>query len=72
MAKKAEGKVWTLNIPAAKFDEIKDDYVIIHHLRDGENIRIRCLSDESPSAEARQVKANLEDAYLYLLTEKKE
>jgi multidrug efflux pump subunit AcrB/ABC-type multidrug transport system ATPase subunit len=71
MAKKAEGKVWTLKIPAAKFEELKDDYLIIQHLRDGENIRIRCLSEEAPSAEARKVKANLEDAYLYLLTENK-
>ena len=69
MAKKAEGKVWIFNIPATKFEYIKDNYVIINHLRDGENIRIRCLSDEAPSDEARQVKANLEDAYLYLLRE---
>jgi hypothetical protein len=70
MAKIAEGKVWMLNIPATKFEELKNNYLVIHHLRDGENIRIRCLSDKAPSAEARQVNANLEDAYLYLLTEK--
>ena len=69
MAKKAEGKVWILNIPASKFEEMKDNYTIIHHLRDRENIRIRCLSDEAPSADAKMVKANLEDAYLYLLSE---
>ena len=71
MAKKAEGKVWTLNIPAEKFEELKNDYVILYHIRDGENIRIRCLAEEAPTVEARQVKANLEDAYLYLLMERK-
>ena len=72
MAGTAEGKVWVLDVSATEFEKLKDEYVIIHHLRDGENIRIRCLSEEAPMAGARSVKANLEDAYLYLLTEKKE
>ena len=72
MAGTAEGKVWVLDVSATEFEQLKDEYVIIHHLRDGENIRIRCLSEEAPMAGARSVKANLEDAYLYLLTEKKE
>jgi ABC-type multidrug transport system ATPase subunit len=67
MAKIAEEKVWMLNIPAVDFEKMKDDYVIIHHMKDGDNIRCRCLADEAPVADAKQVKANLEDAYLYLL-----
>lgn len=55
-------------IPASDFENLKQDYAIIHHMKDGDNIRCRCLADEAPSADARQVKANLEDAYLYLLT----
>lgn len=68
MAKIAEEKVWMLNIPAADFEKMKDQYTIIHHIKDGENIRCRCLADEAPTSEAKLVKANLEDAYLYLLT----
>ena len=68
MAKIAEKKVWMFNIPASDFENLKQDYAIIHHMKDGDNIRCRCLADEAPSADARQVKANLEDAYLYLLT----
>ncbi len=68
MAKIAEEKVWMINIPAEEFDEFKKDHAIIHHMKDGENIRCRCLADEAPIASAKLVKANLEDAYLYLLT----
>ena len=68
MAKIAEEKVWMLNIPANDFEKMKDQYTIIHHMKDGENIRCRCLADEAPTVGAKLVKANLEDAYLYLLT----
>jgi ABC-type multidrug transport system ATPase subunit len=71
MAKIAEDKVWMLNIPAENFEELKDKYAIIHHMKDGDSIRCRCLADEAPTPEAKLVNANLEDAYLYLLTHEK-
>ena len=71
MAKIAEDKVWMLNIPAKNFEELKDKYSIIHHMKDGDNIRCRCLADEAPTPEAKLANANLEDAYLYLLTHDK-
>jgi multidrug efflux pump subunit AcrB/ABC-type multidrug transport system ATPase subunit len=71
MAGKADGKVWMMTIPADEFDDIKDNLKIIHHMRDGDQIRIRCLADEAPSADAKSVKANLEDAYLSLLNTNK-
>lgn len=71
MAKIAEKKVWMMNIPSDDFEKVKDDFVIIHHMKDGENIRCRCLADESPAEDAKLVKANLEDAYLYLLHREK-
>jgi len=67
MAKIAENKVWMMNIPVDDFKQEKDNYTIIHHMKDGENIRCRCLSDKAPTDEAKLIKANLEDAYLYLL-----
>ncbi len=67
MAKIAEGKIWNLQIPHEEFDTLKDNLKIIHHMRDGETIRMRCLSNKQPHANANLVKANLEDAYLYLL-----
>jgi len=67
MAKIAEGKIWNLQIPHQEFEEIKDKLTIIHHMRDGETIRMRCLSNKKPHPNANIVKANLEDAYLCLL-----
>jgi multidrug efflux pump subunit AcrB/ABC-type multidrug transport system ATPase subunit len=69
MAKIAKGKVWTLNISVEEFEKFKDDYIIIHHMREGNNIRVRCLSKEKPLESASQLKGNLEDAYLCLLTD---
>lgn len=71
MAKIAKDKVWMMNVPADEFETLKDKFVVLHHMKDGENIRCRCLADEAPTENAKLVKANLEDAYLYLLTHEK-
>ena len=72
MAKIAEEKVWMLNVSDTDFEKLKDKFAIIHHIKDGDNIRCRCLADEAPTKDAKLVKANLEDAYLYLLTNEKQ
>jgi ABC-type multidrug transport system ATPase subunit len=72
MAHIAQGKVWTADMDITSFETFKDRYIIIHHMRDGDNIRVRCMADECPRDGARSVKANLEDAYLCLLHEKNE
>lgn len=71
MAKIAKEKVWMLNLPSKEFDQLKKQYTIIHHMKDGDMIRCRILSNYAPTDEAKLVKANLEDAYLYLLTKEK-
>ncbi|MCB2195603.1 MAG: efflux RND transporter permease subunit [Bacteroidetes bacterium] len=68
MAKIAEEKVWMLQTSVDEFENLKENYTIIHHMKEGDEIRCRCLSDKAPTPEAKLVKANLEDAYLYLLT----
>jgi hypothetical protein len=67
MAQIAEGKVWSIDMDMADFEQFKEKFVIIHHMRDGEIIRVRCIADECPFKGARAVRANLEDAYLCLL-----
>lgn len=67
MARIAQGKVWTVDLDMETFEEFKGKYTIIHHMRDGDKIRVRCMSDNIPAEGAQQVKANLEDAYLCLL-----
>jgi len=59
--------VWQFTIPAKDFDSIDDKKLVVHHMRDGENIKVRCLSVDKPSEDAVNVSPHLEDAYLCLL-----
>ncbi|WP_282016510.1 efflux RND transporter permease subunit [Marinifilum flexuosum] len=72
MAGIANEKVWMLKISPEEFEQFKKEHVIIHHMRDNDHIRVRCLSDEDPGYGAVNTKANLEDAYLCLLNDTSE
>ena len=67
MVKLAEGLVWQYTIPAHDFDAFPAKDRVVHHMRDGENIKLRFLSSEKPSEDAIPVKPVLEEAYLCLL-----
>lgn len=71
MAETANGKVWVAEMSLAEFDTFKESYVIIHHIRQGEAIKVRCLAESIPFKNAHLVNASLEDAYLYLLNQLK-
>lgn len=59
--------VWQFTIPAKEFDDFANKQLIVHHMRDGENIKVRCLAQEKPDENAVNVSPHLEDAYLCLL-----
>ena len=67
MAKEAEGHVWQFNIPAEDFTNFIDSHTVVHHMSEGENVRVRCISENKPHEYAINVTPNLEDAYLWLL-----
>ena len=67
MVHMGSGFVWQYTVPATEFDKIADKKLIIHHMREGENIRVRVLSKEQPHPDAVSVSPHLEDAYLCLL-----
>ncbi len=67
MVRMGDGFVWQMTIPAKEFDDFDNKQLIIHHMRDGDTIKIRLLSQEKPSDNAIPVSPNLEDAYLCLL-----
>jgi len=69
MTRFAEGHVWQLHVPAWEFDSFRKGMQVVHHMRDGEQIRVRCISENKPRAGAKSVKPTLEDAYLWLLKE---
>ena len=67
MVKLAEGFVWQFSIPAREFDAFPMKERVIHHMRDGDQIKIRFLSAEKPAEDAVAVKPVLEEAYLCIL-----
>ncbi|MBN8651955.1 MAG: efflux RND transporter permease subunit [Cytophagales bacterium] len=70
MAELANEKVWEFHLTPNEFELEKENYMIVHHMREGDLIRVKCLSDERPRVDAVQVRANLEDAYLWLMKSK--
>ncbi len=67
MAKIAEGHVWQFQVSAEAFHKLQQELLIVHHMQDGDQIRVRCVAEQAPIPEAKPVKALLEDSYLYLL-----
>jgi ABC-type multidrug transport system ATPase subunit len=67
MTREAEGHVWQLTIHESGFQSFVEKYLVVHHMSDGENIRLRVVSESSPSGTAVNVTPSLEDAYLWLL-----
>ena len=70
MTKEAESHVWQINIPLNDFPSFIDNHLVVHHMSEGEHVRVRCISDEKPHDDAINVIPNLEDAYLWLLRKK--
>ncbi len=67
MVKMGDNFVWQFFVRASEFDNFANKQMIVHHMRDGENIKIRCLAKEKPTENAINVPPHLEDAYLCLL-----
>ena len=61
------GAVWQAQVDEARMKELHQRSRIVHHMQDGELIRVRLLAAEQPLPEAHQVTPTLEDAYLWLL-----
>jgi ABC-type multidrug transport system ATPase subunit len=70
MTKEAEGHVWQFNIPAKDFGTFVEKHLVVHHMSEGENVRVRVISENSPWNDATKATPNLEDAYLWLLRRK--
>ena len=68
----ASGKVWKTSLPSELFEEATKEMLVVHHMRDGGQIRFRCISAEKPFEDAIVESPLLEDAYLWLLRSDKE
>jgi ABC-type multidrug transport system ATPase subunit len=67
MALTAAGHVWQVEASLEEFDRLSEQYKIVHHMRDGQNIRVRLLADSQPVPDAIPVQPLLEDSYLWML-----
>lgn len=67
MAEIAKDVTWTFEIPAQEFAKLPPDLLLVHHIRNGENIKVRCLSETKPAPNAIRTSPLLEDSYLWLL-----
>jgi multidrug efflux pump subunit AcrB/ABC-type multidrug transport system ATPase subunit len=70
MTKEAEKHVWQFNIPLKDFSTFVESHLVVHHMSEGDNVRVRVISEFSPWEGAINASPNLEDAYLWLLRSK--
>ncbi|OFY65338.1 MAG: hypothetical protein A2V64_04890 [Bacteroidetes bacterium RBG_13_43_22] len=70
MTKEAEGHVWQFSMPEENFGKFVDEHLVVHHMSEGENVRVRVISEAKPWENAISATPNLEDAYLWLLRKK--
>ncbi len=66
-----EGKVWEMVIPSTDLAIAKQKFVLSGTVRTSEGVRIRLVADEQPTHAARTRTPTLEDAYLHLLTDRR-
>jgi ABC-type multidrug transport system ATPase subunit len=63
-----EGKVWEWVVPSADLTTLKQQFLISNTTRRSDGVHVRVLGDEPPAG-AQPVAPNLEDAYLYCLSQ---
>ena len=71
MTEIARGRVWKTVLAANRFEEATKQLLVVHHMRDGANIRVRCIAPSKPFEDAVEERPLLEDAYLWLLNSQK-
>jgi ABC-type multidrug transport system ATPase subunit len=67
----AKNMVWQFDVPAADFDKMENKHLVTHHMRQGDQIRVRFLSRQKPAEDAVMANPILEDAYLCLIKDLK-
>jgi ABC-type multidrug transport system ATPase subunit len=70
MTKEAAGHVWQFRMSSKDFEAFVAKNLVVHHMSEGENVRVRVISENSPWEGAVNATPNLEDAYLWLLRRK--
>jgi multidrug efflux pump subunit AcrB/ABC-type multidrug transport system ATPase subunit len=66
MTEEAKGKVWHLLVHESEFEKYTQKFHVAHHMKEGENVKLRIVSAQAPHEQAVAINPNLEDAYLWL------
>jgi ABC-type multidrug transport system ATPase subunit len=64
-----EGRVWEWIIPEEQLTGLKQTYLVIGTMHRADGIQVRIVSQTAPAAEAQPVAPNLEDVYLYVVSQ---
>ena len=65
----AKGVVWQFRLPVNEFEQLLGKELIVHHMREGDEVRVRMISATKPRENAEMATPLLEDAYLCLLND---
>ena len=68
LLQRVEGRVWEWVLPSAELNTARQRHLISNTVRRSDGVHVRVLGD-SPPAGAQPVTPNLEDAYLYCLSQ---
>lgn len=71
MLENAEGKIYTAEISKKELETMKQRYTVTGMLAMGAHINVRFVSEEAPFPGAEPAQANVEDAYMYLMQQKR-
>ncbi len=69
MVNLARGLVWQFRLPVEEFNQIMGKELIVHHMQEGDEVRVRIISSSKPRENAESATPLLEDAYLCLLND---
>lgn len=67
----ARGKVFTAQISKKELPEFKKSYIVTSMLTLGNNVMVRFIAEKIPFASAQSCEAGVEDAYMYLMEQKR-
>jgi multidrug efflux pump subunit AcrB/ABC-type multidrug transport system ATPase subunit len=67
MANIAKEVTWSFEVPVRDFAHLPAELLVVHHIRQGDIIKVRCLCESQPTPNAVPILPALEDSYLWLL-----
>lgn len=69
LLKKAEGSIWSTTVDRNELEALRRKHNIISTVSEGDNIKVRILSDCKPTESSICLKPSVEDAYMKLVKE---